>query len=300
MFLSSKHLPVIGLLLISIFFQINSIIGQCILACNDQVNVDLQIDGTRVITGEMILEAPQFCPFPLDINVFVNGVSIGNTIDCSYLGETLDVIVSESGVGGNSCEAKIKIEDKSGPLLICRPDTIVPCGLDPSLVNPPTIIDNCDSNPVLFFTDSVVNFICEPGPFIKIIYRTWRGRDIENNLSFPCNQVIFFEKANLSAVVFPSDTCVLDTFSTPLTPDNIDQFAGSPSFNGVQMNNSCKFNTFYHDTRLEICEGSYKLLRRWTVLNCCTNESREAFQIIEVKDLTPPMITCPIDTCCGN
>lgn len=279
----------------AIFFQTNSIIGQCVLACNDKVNVDLQIDGNRVITEDMILEAPQFCPFPLDVDVFINGVSIGNTINCSYLGETLDVTVTEP-MTGNSCDSRIKIEDKSGPLLICKSDTIVPCGLDPMMILGPTIIDNCDPNPVLFYTDSVVNFICEPGPYIKIIYRKWKGRDVENNLSFPCSQVIYFEKSNLSTVVFPNDTCVLDTFSIPLTPANIDQFAGAPSFNGQPITNYCKFNIFYDDTRLEICEGSYKLLRKWTVLNCCTNESKDDYQIIEIKDLTPPEIICPADT----
>ena len=294
MLLFSKNWPVIGIGLFLSIFQSNSTSGQCVLTCNDLVHVDLQLDGTRLIDKDIILEAPHLCPSSVQIDVIVNTVSIGDVINCSYLGQTLDVVVTEIGGNGNSCDSKIKLEDKSGPVLSCKPDTTVACGLDPSMINPPIIQDNCDPDPELFYIDSIVNFICTTDPFSKIIYRKWQGRDSLNNLSFACNQVIYFERANLSSVVFPGNVCIQDSFL--LTPTQIDSIANVPTFNGAPVNNYCKFNTYYDDTRLEICEGSYKLLRKWTVLNCCTNDTRDGYQIIEVKDTLAPIITCLPDS----
>ena len=273
MLLFLKKRLIVSLLLTVLFFQNNTVHGQCVLACNDLVNVDLQLNGTRVIDAEMILEAPQLCPSPIQIDVFVNTVSIGNIVDCSLEGQILDVLVSEVGGNGNSCPSQIRIEDKSGPLLTCSADTVVACGLDPAMIIPPTIQDNCDPSPEIFFSDSTVNFICTNDPFIKVIHRTWRGRDTKGNLSFTCNQVIYFERPDLTTVVFPPEVCIQDTFANPITQAQIDSIAMMPSFGGSPINSACKFNTFFEDTRLEVCEGSFKLLRKWTVLNCCTNES---------------------------
>ena len=80
MLLFSKNWPVIGMVLLLSIFQSNSIFGQCVLTCNNLVHVNVQLDGTRVIDGDMILEAPQLCTSSLKIDVFVNTVSIGDCL----------------------------------------------------------------------------------------------------------------------------------------------------------------------------------------------------------------------------
>ncbi len=272
-------------LLLSVFFS-NDTIG-CTLICNDTINVDIGMDGFTVIDPDMLLERPASCLDPKVVDVFVSGVSIGDTVRCDLFGEILKAKVSTTTASPNSCTAHIRIEDKSAPVISCR-DTIVPCGLDPDSILLASAMDNCDPNPTLFASDMILDSTCVGNVYHAVIKRTWGAKDWQNNLALHCHQNIFFKKASLSNVTFPRDTVVPDTVSSSAVV-----MAGMPMIDGHPIRNFCKFNVLHEDIQFDICPGSYKILRKWIIINCCTNQRREGFQTIELMNVTPPVVVCP-------
>lgn len=65
--------------------------------------------------------------------------------------------------------------------------------------------------------------------------------------------------------------------------------------NFIGNNTLCKINTTFSDEKLDICPNSYKLLRKWTILDWCSTEIRTKYQIIKVVDDEAPVVTCPAD-----
>ena len=54
----------------------------------------------------------------------------------------------------------------------------------------------------------------------------------------------------------------------------------------------------YTDTRIDICTGSYKVIREWLLVDWCDNGQPVTFnQIIKVEDSRPPITTCSIVDC---
>lgn len=264
------------------------------MVCNDTINVDIDLEGYKKITPDILLETPIRCPDTFRVDVFVAGASIGDTITCDLFGQILRTRVTFLGTPQNFCESYIRVEDKSAPVLTCR-DTMVPCGIDPDSLLLITADDNCDPNPETYYTDRIVDSFCVANNFNAIIYRTWGAKDNQNNISLPCRQEITLIKPTLSDVIFPQDIVIVDTFSVPITPANIDSIVGiaPPMIGGHPIGFYCKFNVLQEDQIFLICPGSFKIFRKWTVINCCTNQKREQFQMIEFLDQTPPDIQCP-------
>ena len=46
----------------------------------------------------------------------------------------------------------------------------------------------------------------------------------------------------------------------------------------------CEINVTFEDLRIEVCAGSFKIIRTWTVVDWCTGEIRREDQIIKVSD----------------
>lgn len=67
-------------------------------------------------------------------------------------------------------------------------------------------------------------------------------------------------------------------------------------YNFFTGNNSlCKINTTFSDTKVDICAKSFKVLRHWTVLDWCTGNIAQRYQIIKVVDTKGPVATIPTD-----
>ena len=56
----------------------------------------------------------------------------------------------------------------------------------------------------------------------------------------------------------------------------------------------CEINVEYKDHVVDVCPGSYKILRTWKLIDWCTNDIREHTQIIKVVD-EEAVIACPGD-----
>lgn len=60
-------------------------------------------------------------------------------------------------------------------------------------------------------------------------------------------------------------------------------------------------NYGYNDTRIDICDGSYKILRNWQVVDWCVPGSATTFaQVLKVEDKKAPVFTCPSNLTIGT
>ena len=172
-------------------------------------------------------------------------------------------------------------------------------------VNLPAItpLDNCTTAD-LTFIDSEVPQDCASG-FTRTIQRKWTATDAAGNTS-TCIQNISFERPSLDDVVAPPDYDDIDApaFSCenniPLvnghpnpTPDWIESqgLQGYPYVFGLPS--GCNINWEWHDYIIEVCDGTVKYRREWTIIDWCTGAGFIYNQIIKVLDETGPVFACP-------
>ena len=70
----------------------------------------------------------------------------------------------------------------------------------------------------------------------------------------------------------------------------------------------CNINWAYTDVLIEVCDGTYKIVRSWTLLNWCLGQVIHYDQVIKVADEEAPAMTCPANmtvstdpfTCCAT
>ncbi len=159
------------------------------------------------------------------------------------------------------------------------------------------------------YTDKIVDS-CDGAIFQKV-ERTWTVWDASGNMA---QDVCTFE-------IQGSDITNASLESTGMS--NFDGLGGNPYFtcqdifemdeNGnpspsvtgrprdISSNNMefCgNIEMTYEDTRIDICPGSYKVVREWILIDWCSNDQPVSFnQIIKVTDEQPPITTCSIVDC---
>jgi hypothetical protein len=185
--------------------------------------------------------------------------------------------------------------------------------IGPNTYNVPAgLLDDCSATTLTYF-DQTVTQNCS-SIYTKIINRRWTATDASGN-STTCMQVINLLRPTFSDITPPPNY------------DNIDLpgfGCGSPyptpawiESNGLQgfpyafgFPDLCNLNTAYIDNKIGICDGSYDIVRNWTVIDpCLTMGSMQYEQIIHVRDISgPTFIDCPVDmiettdpyTCCAS
>ncbi|MCB9312051.1 MAG: T9SS type A sorting domain-containing protein [Lewinellaceae bacterium] len=161
---------------------------------------------------------------------------------------------------------------------------------------PIPVTDNCDpGNPLtvanggLSFGDDITNYTCaEDAQFAQLIVRTWTATDDWGN-STQCTQNIRIRRPTIGGLAIPPnyddlDQASLDCKDAYPTPD----VTGEPGGGGC---GSLQFD--YWDKVLNVCQGSYTIIRTWTINDMCTGEVATHNQVIKVMDKTPPSLTCP-------
>ena len=315
----------------SVSQYVNVIATPSQLSCNNLVNISLDADCVTEIGADVILSGLYGCYgdylVQLDkIAPFGNGPWVPGVVTTSDLGHTYQVRVTHL-VSGNKCWGNVKIEDKLAPVLVCQPFTL-PCNasvapgqpgvlLPNGLVLPSACIQangiNCFQVPVgcgqpqfdcsavnLCYIDTEVEGTCASG-FSRIITRKWTATDAWGNSS-TCIQTISLVRPTLADVTFPPnydniqapafDCGTLVGYPTPAAIEALG-LQGFPHIFGQLA--GCNINYAYTDLRIPVCDGTYKIARTWTLINWCTGEHAEFFQIIKVLDSTGPTFTCPAD-----
>lgn len=146
----------------------------------------------------------------------------------------------------------------------------------------------------------------ENGKHYGVTQRSWSVTDKSGNTS-TCIQPVYYNTTtfthydmpyNYDGFYFPSYTChtdfhgIFDEYGMP-SPD----VTGKPTDKRHAGNLVCgNIQVSYKDVKLDICEGSYKVLRNWTLINWCDDSAgniKEHTQVIELKDKVPPVVVCP-------
>jgi subtilisin-like proprotein convertase family protein len=166
--------------------------------------------------------------------------------------------------------------------------------------------NDCEVSRVTY-EDNMLEFDCS-SQYSYIIERTWWAYDKSNNHS-TCLQTIYVVRKDLEHLAWPPnyDDLEKDAFNCKdILSGNVDLDEGtghpSPSVTGYPIDWSSLDFSFcdnvqktYEDTRIDICPGSYKIIRKWLVLDWCTGEVAEHNQIIKILDNDAPDIICPED-----
>jgi hypothetical protein len=162
------------------------------------------------------------------------------------------------------------------------------------------VMDAC-SNTTLTYIDVNAPQNCASG-LTEIISRRWTATDASGN-STTCVQQISLIRPSLASVVLPPN---YDDIANPaiqcganvpnaagLTPAYITSLGlkGSPTVNG--SDNGCNIGWAYSDVTIPVCEGTYKVRRKWTIIDWCTGAEIEHNQLIKVVDNVGPTWTCP-------
>lgn len=268
------------------------------LSCDNSINVSLNQACEAFITPDMLLEGTYGCDDDYRVTISHNFDTVPNPVNGNYIGLQLIGKVTHLP-SGNSCWGYLTVEDKLPPVVNCQ-DFTIECYQDPNQIPPPIAIDNCDSNPTENLVSEVINN-SDPCSGVSII-RTWVAFDEYFNLSDTCKQVITIAPPALPS--FPADrlwTCneytqypnVLD--ATPFTAYLPTTGSGIPTnITGTYCNHQME----HTDQVIQTCGNTFKLIRTWTVLNWCTSElvttgasGEDNIQLIEIADLTPPVVT---------
>jgi hypothetical protein len=271
----------------------------CVMSCppmDPPVEISLSSDCQDVLTYQLIGVTISNCPGEITVDIMDNGSSIGNIITSDMIGQTYMVIV-EHPASGQSCMAMIRVVDKQAPIVACPADITLGCNADVDAYNGlfPEDISDCSSTTV--YIDDVLESSGNcVGNIVSRYIRSYVIVDAYNNAD-TCEQVISLAKASLINVVFPPSLTGPTALSCFPLPDTLPSNTGYPTVDGNDIVNGsfCNLSAGYSNIVVPLCSGGYKILRSWTVVDWCINSSTSAMQIIEVLDLTPPVVTAPQD-----
>jgi hypothetical protein len=180
----------------------------------------------------------------------------------------------------------IEVNDTEPPMITCPVDVTIECDEDSSPANTgtATATDNCNTAPVITFTDMVAPGTC---PQESTITRTWTATD-GVNLMATCVQTITIVDTQAPTIACPADLtlqCVSGQDTSPAT-------TGTAS-----ATDACDPNpviTFADNVVPGNCAGNYVIERTWTATDEC-GTAATCLQVIRVEDTTPPVIACPAD-----
>ena len=297
--------------------------AQCILACNDLVQLSLDEDCTVEVLPDMILEGGGCPDGNLQVQAKVNGAWVpasGNFVATSAnINQTLQMRVRDL-ISGNSCTGFMKFEDKLSPVLTCEDiflncavTTYTPSYLDITLDIDgayPLVDENCGPQ-TLTYADTWFDLNCTQtingnSEISAYVRRVWTSTDPSGNQS-SCTQFIYFDRVHVYDVSFPADVTV--SCQNPVTTPSA---TGSPFYEDSELGTSfplysgttyCELNITYADQILPVCDGTYKILRTWTVYDWClptspfppTSNPLYYIQLIKVLDDQGPVVACPDD-----
>ncbi|PHN01112.1 T9SS type A sorting domain-containing protein [Flavilitoribacter nigricans] len=168
--------------------------------------------------------------------------------------------------------------------------------------------DNC-GDLIITVSDQVVYGYDKDCDDVKII-RKFQAKDAcKGLLSEFCYQEIIITKPGLDDVHCPADaelSCDKD-FKLDAKGNPHPDVTGYPwvytAFDHTDDNKEnykfplkqvmCNIGTSYKDgTRIDVCEGTYKFVRTWTILDWCSKETYECTQVIKVGDDKAPVVEC--------
>jgi hypothetical protein len=173
-----------------------------------------------------------------------------------------------------TCVQTIRVADTTRPVITCPPDRNLQCPActTPACTGSATATDTC-SVPTITFTDVTT------GTCPQTIERTWRAVDACQNAA-TCVQLITVYDATPPVITCPPDA----TLDCPACT--------TPACTGTALaTDDCSVPVV---TFSDVVTGTCPVVTRrtWLATNAC-GMTASCVQTITVRDITPPVITCP-------
>lgn len=175
----------------------------------------------------------------------------------------------------------ITVEDKEAPALFGIPeDQNLTCGETPNVANP-TVLDNCDANPSLLYTQDSIPGSCASN---YTLIRKWRVTDQCGNTQEKRQTIVYKDVQAPTWANIPTDVSIACSDPLPIANPTASDNCTFP----VTLVKTDSFPT-------PSCPNTYLHIRIWRATDQCGNSS-VIQQKIEIKDNTAPvLIGLPID-----
>ncbi|MCB9293579.1 MAG: hypothetical protein H6559_10730 [Lewinellaceae bacterium] len=172
-----------------------------------------------------------------------------------------------------------------------------PASLD--VTGRPVVSDNCDNSVSVSFVDTYsAAGDCAP----IVITRRFTATDDKGNTT-SCTQLITLNRPSDLDVEFPPRTVPIECdeqFATLPNGNPHPSHTGYPFIVTVSgifnlADDYCNIGASFVDrARVNVCEGAFKFVRDWTVIDWCDGDNIAVdAQVIKVGDYTPPTVVCP-------
>lgn len=272
--------------------------SQCTLSVYNQVTVPLGSSGFAVVPPSMLVSGTTGdCSGSLTIEIFDStNTNLGNIADCSIAGTVVAVRVTHDNSGA-SFWTSILVEDTTSPTVSCT-SLEIDCSAStlPADVGGVVGLDNCDLDVDLNYSETIEPLVadCSSPLYYRVLTRTWTATDNFDNVSATCQQTISIRRADIADVIFPPNYDNMEENALDCSAEYpTSAVTGVPTIYGNSVDTNCKLTVGFTDNVIDLCAGTYKVLRTWTVLDCCTSATRTETQLIKVADTTAPVFTCP-------
>src|SRR6056297_2396034 len=248
--------------------------------------------GTQYLVWELEVPGGNFADFVMGSNTL--GETSPTYLASDFCGNPDPVQLSSVGAFNGNWVSMVFGEAGGGiPFPLPEGTTVTPTtGEGPFVVSG---FDPC-GDVTLSFEDNVVDYPECTGDFVSTIFRDWTAIDESGNVS-TCQDTINVTRSSLNDVVLPPNFDGLDEDALACDGDNWDENENGfpdPDETGVPNSMLCEniLGTF-DDHVIDVCEGTFKVLRNWTFVDWCTGETIDHLQVIKVEDVEGPEIECP-------
>lgn len=217
------------------------------------------------------------------------------TFCCEDVGQTIQVMLRVYDAAGNhnECTVNVTVQDNIPPTLVsCPGPRTIDCDEnidDLGLFGSPVFTDECGFNVTRVDVPLSIG-TCGSG---SIIRRTFTATDFDGNTT-SCVQILTLEDSDPfdeNDIDFPDDIDMFDGCpDTDLSPENLPAGFNMPVFDEgpCDMTAASFKDAFFFDVD-DVC---VKVLRRWTVIEDCTDQIFTHTQTIRVSNTVAPEITC--------
>ncbi|NBB88569.1 MAG: HYR domain-containing protein, partial [Bacteroidetes bacterium] len=146
------------------------------------------------------------------------------------------------------------------------------------------------------YEDEVVEISDCDSELSSRVFRNWTVVDGSGN-TVTCQDTIEIIRSSLEDITFPPNFDGIDQPALACDGGNWDLNGNGypdPEETGAPDAQICdNLLTTSKDHVIEVCEGTFKILRDWTFIDWCTSETVEFQQLIKVEDVEGPEVVCP-------
>jgi hypothetical protein len=180
-----------------------------------------------------------------------------------------------------------KRQDLVPPAITCPTNRTAQCDTftNLALMGIATAVDNCDPNPTVTFTDSIVGSPCSA---TMVVTRTWKATDCAGNMT-TCAQTITVNVPGSAPPVVTCPTNITVQCGSDTSPAGTGTAAAAVVCGSLTITNN---DVEVAGTNCSVDHIVRRITRTWIAIDQCGNTNTCA-QVITVRDTNAPIITCP-------